>query len=140
MPVRIYGRGWGKKGEYAHSPAEVFSRSQINLGIGSMGFSEELTNVKARDFDVSCTGGGVYLTTYNPDLAMAFEIGKEILCYRNREEAIEMAMYYLDRPDECRAIAKRARERCLREHQWSHRFLRLCRILRIIHDDEPVSS
>lgn len=110
------------------------------MSTGGIADSEEITNVKGRDFDVPCTGGGVYLTTYNPDLAMAFEIGKEILCYRNREEAVEVAMYYLNRSDECRAIAKRARERCLLEHQWSHRFIRLCRILGIIHDDEPVSS
>jgi len=140
VPVRVYGKGWGRKGHYADSPAEVFSISQINFGIGGIADSEAITNVKGRDFDVTCTGGGVYLTTYNPDLAMAFEIGKEILCYRNRDEAIEMVMHYLDRPDECRAIAKRAREKCLLEHQWSHRFIRLCRILRIIQGDESVPS
>lgn len=63
------------------------------------------------------------------DMGGAFEIGKEILCYRNREEAIEMAEHYIARPDQCRQIAVRARERCLREHQWIHRFARLGKIL-----------
>ncbi len=131
VPLHIYGSGWGKIGEFAGSPAEVFSRSQINFGIGGIAFSEELTNVKGRDFDIPCTGGGVYLTTYNPDLANAFDIGKEILCYRNRDEAVEMAMYYMARPKECRSIARRARERCLKEHRWSHRFIEICNILGI---------
>lgn len=134
VPLKIYGVGWGKRGALAESPVEIFSRSQINFGIGGIASSESLTNVKGRDFDVACTGGGVYLTTYNPDLAKAFDIGREILCYRNRDEAVEMAFYYLARPEECRQIAIRARERCLREHQWSQRFIRLCKVLKIIKE------
>ncbi len=129
LPVKIFGRGWGKSGEFASSPADVFSRSQINLGIGGISFSEMLTNVKGRDFDVACTGGGAYLTTFNPDLANAFVVGDEILCYANREEAIELAHDYLRRPDDCRAMAQRARARCLRDHRWSDRFWRICEIL-----------
>ena len=138
VPVQLYGYGWGGQGQFTECPAEVFSRSQINLGIGGIMFSEELTNVKGRDFDIPCTGGGVYLTTYNPDLAMAFDIGKEILCYQNREEAIEMAMYYLNHPDKCHDIAIRARERCLREHCWTHRFIKLGRILMFAQDNSEI--
>lgn len=130
--VKVYGRGWGRQGTFASSPADVFSRSQVNLGIGGISFSESLTNVKGRDFDVACTGGGAYLTTFNPDLAGAFDIGREILCYGNREEAVEIANDWLKRPDDCRAMAQRARRRCLREHRWMHRFLRLCGALGVV--------
>ncbi len=132
VPLKTFGYGWGKTGEFAESPVEIFSRSQVNFGIGGIAFSESLTNVKGRDFDIPCTGGGVYLTTYNPDLAKAFDIGREVLCYRNRDEAVEMSMYYLARPEECREVALRARERCLREHRWSNRFIRLLNILEIV--------
>jgi spore maturation protein CgeB len=77
-------------------------------------------------------GGGVYLTSFNSDLAQHFIIGEEILCYRTREEMIELIRYYLDRPDKARAISRRGREHCLTEHRWLHRYQRICRILGIL--------
>jgi spore maturation protein CgeB len=111
---------------------EIFNRSVINLGMGGIEYSEELTNVKGRDFDIPGTGGGVYLTTFNPDLAQHFVIGEEILCYRNRDEMVELIRYYLDRPDEAAAIAARARARALREHRWLHRYQTMLEILGVL--------
>jgi len=116
---------------------EIFNRSCINLGMGGIGYSERLTNLKARDFEIPGTGGGVYVTSFNPDLAQHFIIGEEILCYRNREEMLELIRYYLARPDEAREIARRGRERCLREHRWLHRYQRVCKILGILAEIEP---
>jgi hypothetical protein len=130
--ITVYGRDWRGAGRFEASPADLFSRSQINFGIGGIAFSEQLTNVKGRDFDVPCTGGGMYLTAFNPDLAQAFDVGREIVCYRNLEEAVELAHHYLNRPDECRAIAEAARRRCLAEHTWRHRYLRLLSILGVV--------
>jgi hypothetical protein len=143
VDVKVFGSGWGRAGQFAPSAPEVFSRSQINLGIGGISTSEQLTNVKGRDIEVCCTGGGAYLTTFNPDLACAFDVGREILCYRNRQEAVELVKEYLPKPDECKEIATRARARCLREHRWAHRFLRLCRILGVATEETgelPVPS
>lgn len=131
IQLSVFGRGWGKHGQFAKSPVDIFSRSQINFGIGGIAFSESLTNLKGRDFDIPCTGGGVYLTTFNPDLAQFFDIGTEILCYQNLEEAVEMIQYYSKRPDECRLIADCAKERCLKEHSWQHRFIKCAEILGI---------
>jgi spore maturation protein CgeB len=86
-----------------------------------MHYSRILTNLKGRDFEVPATGRGVYLTAFNSDLAECFGVGRELLCYRGPDEMIELIRCYLRRPDECAAIAQRARERCVREHQWSHR-------------------
>lgn len=139
VPITVYGRDWRGSGHFEGSPAELFSRSQINFGIGGIAFSEQLTNVKGRDFDVPCTGGGMYLTAFNPDLARAFDVGREIVCYRNLDEAVELARHYRARPDECRAIAAAARRRCLAEHTWRHRYLRLLSILGVA-DDAPMAS
>jgi hypothetical protein len=87
VPVKVFGHGWGRMGDgHTDSPNEIFSRSQINLGCGYIGHSNKLTNVKGRDFDIPGSGGGVYLTTFNSDLAQHFEIGKEILCYHSFDE------------------------------------------------------
>ena len=82
--------------------------------MGGIGYSERFTNVKGRDFEIPGTGGGVYLTSFNPDLAQSFVVGEEILCYSNRDEMLELIRYYLAHPEEARAIAARGRggKRC----------------------------
>lgn len=141
IPLQAFGKGW--KGErWIHDNVVIFNRSQINLGMGGIGYEEWLTNVKGRDFEIPGTGGGVYITSFNPDLAQHFEIGKEIVCYSNREEMVELIRYYLKRPDEARAIAARARARCVREHRWLHRYQHMLALLGVLSDpvvEVPVS-
>jgi len=132
IDVRPFGAGW--PAGHARDAVEVFNRSTINLGMGGVEYSESLTNVKGRDFEIPGTGGGVYLTSYNPDLAQHFIVGEEILCYRNRDEMIELIRYYLARRDEAAAIARRGRERSLREHRWLHRYESMLRTLGIFKD------
>ena len=113
----------------------ISNRSRINLGHGGIGYSEELTNVKTRDFEIPGTGGGVYITTFSPDLARHFAIGTEIVCYRSREEAVELISYFSAHPEEADRIAAAARLRCIREHRWLHRY---CRILELLAILEPL--
>lgn len=133
IPVKTFGNGWGTH-SWTRSPNEIFNRSRVNLGFGGIGYSEELTNVKGRDFDVPGSGGGVYITSFNADLAQHFAIGSEIACYRSRDELIELARYYLAHPDEARAMATRAYEKTRTQHRWLHRFQRLCSMLGIFQD------
>ena len=134
IKVEVFGRGW-KNGRISdEKAAEIQCRSVINLGMGGIGMSESLTNVKGRDFEVPCNGG-MYLTSFNPDLALHFDVGKEIVCYRSRDELLELVRYYLEHSEEARAIGKAGRERCLREHRWIHRYLRICQVLGILEDD-----
>jgi glycosyl transferase family 1 len=135
IAVTTFGSGWpGSK--WADDIVDVFNRSRINLGMGGIEYSESLTNVKGRDFEIPGTGGGMYLTSFNPDLAQHFAVGSEIVCYRNRDEMVELIRYYLARPDEAEAIGQRARARCLREHRWLHRFETMLGILGIGPDVE----
>lgn len=131
VPIQTFGEGWAVTG-WADDIVKIINRSLINLGMGGIGYSESLTNVKGRDFEIPGTGGGVYLTSFNPDLALHFVIGQEILCYRNRDEMLEMIRYYLAHPDEAREIARCGRERCLREHRWLHRYCHLLQVLGIL--------
>jgi spore maturation protein CgeB len=132
IPVQTFGPGWNTRSVWGEEAVEILCRSLINLGMGGIGYSEWLTNVKTRDFEIPCTGGGLYLTSYNPDLALHFDIGKEIVCYRTHDEMVELLRYYLDHPDEAAQIARRGRERCLREHRWLHRYIRICQVLGIL--------
>ncbi len=135
VDVHTFGKGW-PGAAWVESVADVFNRSLINLGLGGIGYSESLTNIKGRDFDVPGTGGGMYLTSFNPDLALHYRIGKEIICYRNRDEMLELIRYYLARPEEAKEIARCGRERCLAEHRWLHRYKRICEVLGILAENE----
>lgn len=130
IDIRPFGAGW--PAGHARDVVDIFNRSVINLGMGGIEYSEELTNVKGRDFEIPGTGGGVYLTSFNPDLAQHFVVGEEILCYRGRDEMIELIRYYLARPAEAAAIARRARERSLREHRWLHRYETMLDIIGVL--------
>lgn len=130
VPVSTYGLGWNSG--WLEDNVELYNRSQINLGHGGIEYSSSLTNVKGRDIEVPGTGGGVYLTSFNPDLAEHYDIGKEIVCYRSYEELVELVRYYLRRADESRQIAQRGRERCMREHRWLHRYQTLLRTLNVL--------
>lgn len=123
IPIQLFGRGWpGSK--WVENPNSVFRHSQINLGIGFASPSFTLTTVKGRDFE--CPGvGACYLTTYNWELPLHYELGKEILCYRSLEELIEMYSWYSKRPEECLKIAQAAWCRCAAEHTWEKRFRKI---------------
>jgi hypothetical protein len=134
VPVATFGAGW-PGAAWVDDAAEVFCRSVVNLGMGGIGYDEDLTNVKGRDFEIPGCGGGVYLTRFNADLAKHFAVGSEILCYANRDEMLELIRDLLAHRDDAAAIAARARSRAMNEHRWVHRFQKVCRILGILPEE-----
>jgi spore maturation protein CgeB len=132
IPVSTFGGGWNTRRVWGEEQVTILNRSRINLGHGGIGYSEDLTNVKTRDFEVPGTGGGLYVTTFSPDLARHFVIGSEIVCYRSREDAVELINYFLARPEEAEQIAAAGRRRCLAEHRWVHRYRRILELLAIL--------
>ena len=134
VKVQCFGNGWQSRAVSTEKIVDIYRRSRIILGMGGVGWSEYLTNVKGRDFEVPCTGGGMYLTSFNPDLALHFDVGREIVCYRSRDEMLELIRYYISHQEEAREIAKAGRVRCLNEHRWLHRYIKICKILGIFED------
>jgi hypothetical protein len=132
IPVTTFGSGWGTRSVWGAEQVEVINRSVINLGMGGIGYSEDLTNLKTRDFEIAGTGGGLYLTSFNADLAGHLRVGEEVVCYRSRDEMLELIRHFLRHRDEARSIARRARHRCLAEHRWLHRYHRVCQILGVL--------
>jgi hypothetical protein len=125
VSISLFGAGWPNT-QWVDDPNAVFRSTQINLGIGFATPSLTLTTVKGRDFE--CPGvGACYLTTYNWELPLHYELGKEILCYRSVEELIEIYAYYRRRPEDCLKIAQAAWRRCAAEHTWEKRFRRIFR-------------
>jgi hypothetical protein len=120
LPIQPLGYGWPDSSGAAQ-PEKIYRASMMNLGIGFASPSLTLTTVKTRDFE--CPGAGAcYVTTWNWELALHYDIGREILCYRSDEELAEMFSFYRRRPEECARIAQAAWRRCLAEHTWEKRF------------------
>lgn len=125
VPIKLFGRGWPES-QWVDDARALFRATQLNLGIGLASPSKTLTTVKGRDFE--CPGvGGCYVTTFNWELPLHFEIGKEILCYRSVEELVELYAYYHKRPEACLKIAQAGWRRCAAEHTWELRFRRILR-------------
>lgn len=125
-----YGSGWGNG--WVEDDNEVFNNSFVNLGNSGIGYSDELSNVKGRDFDIPGSGGGLYITSYNKDLSSSFIIGSEIVCYKNNIELVELLRYYKNNKKEAQIISNAAYLRCQKEHRWLHRYTEILKIIQLI--------
>lgn len=132
LPVRAFGAGWENEGVWGADQTRVFNRSVVNLGMGGIGYSDAITNVKTRDFEIPGTGGGAYLTTYSADLAEHFRVGEEILCYHGVDELVEISRRCLRERDWAAAVAACGHERAVREHRWLHRYQSICAAIGIV--------
>lgn len=73
--------------------------------------------------------GTLLLTDHKRNLADLFEPGKEIAAYRDTDECLALARYYLDHDDEREAIAQAGQRRTLSENTWRQRMQELVEIV-----------
>ncbi len=103
----------------------MYSRSKISLGFSTCGDTnrtdERIMQIRLRDFEVPMSGG-FYMVEYMEELEEFFEIGKEIVCYNDREDLADKIKYYLDHDSERETIRLAGHQRCLRDHTWTKRF------------------
>jgi hypothetical protein len=128
--VTTAGHGWSAGSVSDDQMTALMRRAKIILGLGGIGWSPDLKNVKGRDFDAPCIGA--YVTSFNPDLAEMFRIGDEIACYSTPDEAVEVVRDLLRNPEKRARLARRGRERCIAEHTWKHRFETVLHLLGVI--------
>lgn len=129
VPIECFGKGWPNG--FAEDMEEIACRSKINLGFGYTGSSNKLTCLKGRDFEIPATGA-VYMTTFDPELAHMFCVGKEVLCYQSPFDCIEQIKMLLEQPELINQIGAAARTRVLTEHTWTARFSELLRWMGVL--------
>jgi spore maturation protein CgeB len=99
----------------------LYQRSKIGINLHNRG---DYTVGSYRLFDVPGNGvmqisdGGEYLNTF-------FEVGKEIVGYRNVDDLIDKIRYYLSHDDEREAIARNGYGRVMKDHRFRDRMLQL---------------
>ncbi len=102
----------------------LYSRSGISLGFGVVGdthLGAPRYQVRLRDFEAPMSGA-CYLAQHFDELAEYYRIGEEIDTFRDRDELLEKARFYLGHPERAEAVRRAGRERALRDHTWTARF------------------
>ena len=122
----------GELNYYSELPA-FYPLSDINFNCTS---KQMKGAVNQRIFDVPATGAFV-LTDWREQMDQLFEPHKEIVFYREPEEAPDLLRYYLAHPAERQRVITAARRRVLAEHSWEHRLQSLLAQMRSVYGTKP---
>lgn len=118
--VSSWGTGWPNGYVTAEQCAELFKRARIILGIGTVGYSNDVFTLKQRDFDAPMAGA-LYVTHRNPDLTALYREGEEIACYENDKECLDVIKFYLSRPELQCSIARAGWRKAVSRDSWDSR-------------------
>jgi hypothetical protein len=135
IEVECFGKGWPNGAIPNAQMNEIYARSRVNLGFGGIGFSKNLLCLKGRDFEVPMSGA-LYLTQDNPELSLVFEVGCEVLTYRDAQECAQVIRAILQDEERAARVRAAARARCLRDHTYRARWLNVFRTLGAISDGD----
>lgn len=80
-----------------------------------------IPQIKARHFEIPACGGFI-LTAMADDLGTFYEIGKEMVVYKDMDDCAKKIRYYLAHSEAREAIALAGYERTLRDHTYRKRF------------------
>jgi len=128
IEVTCFGKGWCNGSVANEAMSGLYARSRINLGCGGIGYSKDLLCLKGRDFEVPMSGA-IYLTQDNPELRLVFDVGREILVYRDIDDCAATIRDVLADPERAALLRRAARARSLREHTYEARWNRVLTLL-----------
>ena len=140
IKVAAFGNNWPNGSVSLARMQDIFKKSKINLNLSNsvnldirylthnlkniiiaLRSPKNASQVKARNFEIPYFGG-FQLTDYLPTLEMYFDIGREIVCYTNVNEAIELAKFYIENDKRREEIKIAAMNKVRNEHTYLHRF------------------
>ena len=126
--IGVFGDYWDRhkdkmKGDYYRGKAsgetvkKIYCASKINLNINH---PQSLYGVNTRTFEIpACKAFS--MVDYKEGLEEMFNIGDEIVCYKNMDELKDKIMFYIKNDRERLKIAEQGYERVRKEHTWYHR-------------------
>ena len=129
--VEAYGYGWPNGSLTTGDMVRIYSKSRINLGFGGVIGLSSAYCLKGRDFEIPMSGG-LYLTEYHSELDKFYNLGSEILTYKDFDDLVEKIRFLLSNPERADEIRRRGFERARREHSWEMRFERIFQLLGLI--------
>lgn len=139
LKVEVFGNGWENGPLSPNEMNKLFVSSKINLNIGNSvsydaryifsGFkpfintfrgAKNSSQMKARNFEIPYFDG-FQLTDYTPTIESYFDLGKEIVCYKDIDEAELLIKYYLKNEEERETIKNNSHKRAIQEHGYISR-------------------
>lgn len=117
IKLKVYGNGWCKDSALTTLDyVRLINSTKVNIAISidSVNGKEHL-QVKGRDFEIPMSGGFL-LTHYNSELKPLYKFGEEIETYKNIDECIDKAKYYITHDKKREKIALAGCKRARKEH------------------------
>lgn len=140
LAVATFGPGWENGIVSLSRMKEIFRHSRINLNLSNSNSYDvrylcsslkalyytyrspkNNAQIKARHFEIPCYGG-FQLSEYVPGLDDYFTIGKEITCFKNVNEAIELSYYFLENEKERERLKEQGVESVKNKNSYQKRF------------------
>ncbi len=113
VSIATFGKGT-KNGFIEHDDmVNLFFSSKINICF-TKSSANTRNQLKGKIFDITMSGGFL-LCEYVEGIENFFELGKEIICFKNYNEALEKINYYLKHDTEREQIAKAGKIRARNE-------------------------
>jgi spore maturation protein CgeB len=134
LRVQAHGTGWPAGRIPYDENNRFFNSCKVILGVGNVGYCNDLFTLKLRDFD-ALMSGGVYVTHYNPALASLFENEKDLVLCKNIDE-FELKIKTLLSNEEMRQrISLSAVSVARSKHTYENRFERLDNLFKALSED-----
>ncbi|HOK41831.1 MAG TPA: glycosyltransferase [bacterium] len=96
---------------------QIYNQSLINFNYHRI---QTVYGANTRTFEVPGSGNFL-LTDYRKSMEQLFEIGKEIECFKSKEELKEKVKYYLENKNKIFEISEAGYKRAIKEHTYKHR-------------------
>lgn len=111
---------------------KIFNATEVNINLHSSserdGVDPTGDFLNPRTFELAACEA-FQLVDERSLLSEAFEIGEEIVTFRSIPDLKDKLHYYLERPEERQRIARRGRQRVIREHTYEKRLEQMLAIL-----------
>ena len=124
--------GLGRTRQVGDVPFNAFARAisaaRVNLCITRRSHATVYASSSCRPFELAAAGAAIVSNPYD-GIERWFEPGAELLIAADADEAVSAYRALLDDPGQAEELGRRARERVLDEHTYSHRARQLLELL-----------
>jgi spore maturation protein CgeB len=124
IKVKCFGRGWSNGILDDNELQNLVRNAPVTLGFANVGYTKNVTTIKGRDFEIPIWGG-LYLTQYSEGLTKYYEIGKEVLAYKDINDCIKIINYLKNNPLLANQIRRNGYLKAINFTSWKSRFLYL---------------
>jgi len=122
--LNLFGGDWQDLNKYKLDDVIPLEKTNIIYNQSFVNFNfhhpQTVYGANTRTFEVPGSGNFL-ITDFRKSIAQLFEIGKEIECFKTKEELKEKVKYYLENKNKIFEISAAGYKRAINEHTYNHR-------------------